>query len=155
MSLDTIAAKTGHAAGADPIPRGNSYESLSQRQLRDMRAGMPGAIARLGWPAEELLAERTRRLRRLLKVAKEQSPWHRQRLRHIDASAFTEARLAEIPPMTKRDVMAHFDQLVTDRRLTLDVAEAHLASLQGDAYLLDRYHVNASGGSIGRRSVFV
>jgi phenylacetate-coenzyme A ligase PaaK-like adenylate-forming protein len=57
--------------------------------------------------------------------------------------------------MTKNDVMAHFDRISTDPRVTLDVAEAHLAALTDDAYLYDRYHVNASGGSTGRRGVMV
>ncbi len=51
--------------------------------------------------------------------------------------------------MTKDDLMEHFDEVVTDRRLTRDVVEAHLAALSTDAYLLDEYHVCASGGSSG------
>jgi len=39
--------------------------------------------------------------------------------------------------------------------VTLDAVESHLASLKSDAYFLDRYHVNASGGSSGRRGEFV
>ena len=39
--------------------------------------------------------------------------------------------------------------------LTDDVVEAHLAALTTDAYLLDEYHVNASGGSSGRRGIFL
>jgi phenylacetate-coenzyme A ligase PaaK-like adenylate-forming protein len=51
--------------------------------------------------------------------------------------------------------MAHFDEIVTDDRLTLDVVEDHLDRLTSDAYLFDRYHACASGGSSGRRGVFV
>jgi phenylacetate-CoA ligase len=155
MALDTLTAAPGDAAAAHPNPHADSYERLCQRQLHDMRAGMPAAIARLNWSAEQLAAERTRRLRRLLQIAKDQSPWHRRRLAHIDAATFTEARLDEIPPMTKHDLVVHFDQLVTDRRLNLEMTEAHLAALRADAYLLERYHVNASGGSSGQRSVYV
>src|SRR4029450_9303050 len=57
----------------------------------------------------------------------------------------------DIPVMTKDDLMEHFDEVVTDRRRTRDVVEAHLAALSTDAYLLDEYHVCASGGSSGRR----
>ena len=57
--------------------------------------------------------------------------------------------------MTKDDLMANFDAVVTDRRLRLDVCDAHLETLTEDAYLFDRYHVIASGGSTGRRGVFV
>ena len=54
--------------------------------------------------------------------------------------------------MTKDDLMANFDEIVTDDRLRLDVVEDHLDSLTGDAYLFDRYHAVASGGSTGRRA---
>lgn len=87
--------------------------------------------------------------------AREASPWHRDRLAGVDLARLDERTLAELPAMTKADLMAHFDQVVTDPRLRLDVVEAHLAGLSGDAYLFDRYHVIASGGSSGRRGVFV
>jgi hypothetical protein len=51
--------------------------------------------------------------------------------------------------------MDHFDAVVTDPRLTRNVVEAHLDALTTDAYLLDEYHVCASGGSSGRRGIFV
>ena len=57
--------------------------------------------------------------------------------------------------MTKDDLMAHFDEIVTDRRLTRDAVEAHLDGLTTDAYLLDEFHACASGGSSGRRGAFV
>jgi phenylacetate-CoA ligase len=51
--------------------------------------------------------------------------------------------------------MANWDQVVTDRRLTLDLVEGHLAGLDSDAYLFDEFHAVASGGSTGRRGIFV
>ena len=53
--------------------------------------------------------------------------------------------------------MEHWDEIVTDRRLTLELAEAHLERVvsQGPAYLLGDYQVVTSGGSSGRRGVFV
>jgi phenylacetate-coenzyme A ligase PaaK-like adenylate-forming protein len=57
--------------------------------------------------------------------------------------------------MTKSDLMANFDAIVTDPRLERGVVERHLDGLVRDAYLLDEYHVCASGGSSGRRGVFV
>jgi phenylacetate-coenzyme A ligase PaaK-like adenylate-forming protein len=57
--------------------------------------------------------------------------------------------------MTKDDLMTHFDEIVTDSRLTLDLVETHLATAEGEAYLFGRYHAVASSGSSGRRGVFV
>jgi phenylacetate-coenzyme A ligase PaaK-like adenylate-forming protein len=57
--------------------------------------------------------------------------------------------------MTKDDLMANWDDVVTDRRLTLALVERHLAGLSSDAYLVDEVHACASGGSSGRRGVYV
>jgi phenylacetate-CoA ligase len=57
--------------------------------------------------------------------------------------------------MTKDDLMANWDAVITDRRLTLDLVEGHLAGLEADAYLFGQFHAVASGGSSGRRGIFV
>ena len=81
----------------------------------------------------------------------------RERLAGVDVDAVTGADLAAIPTMTKTDVMEHWDEIVTDRRLTLELAEAHLERVasEGPAYLLGEYQVVTTGGSSGRRGVFV
>jgi phenylacetate-CoA ligase len=74
---------------------------------------------------------------------------------HLDPARVAEADLATIPPMTKDDLMRHFNAILTVRDVSHDLAEAHHAGLIGDAYLLDHYHVVASGGSSGLRGVFL
>lgn len=115
----------------------------------------PELVGRLDWSAERLAAHRRRALRRLLHIARDRSPWHRRRLTGIDPDTFEEGDLGALPVMTKHDLMEQFDEIVTDRRLTLDRVENHLAGLAGDAYLLGRYHAIASSGTSGRRGVFV
>jgi phenylacetate-coenzyme A ligase PaaK-like adenylate-forming protein len=56
--------------------------------------------------------------------------------------------------MTKEDLMANWDEIVTDRRLTLETVERHLEGLTSDAYLFDEFHAVASGGSTGTRGVY-
>ena len=85
----------------------------------------------------------------------ERSPWHHERLAGVDVAALTADDLSGLPVMTKSDLMDNFDDIVTDRRLTLDVCERHVDALRGDTYLLDEFHVVASGGSSGQRGVFV
>ena len=132
-----------------------TYEELRQRHVADAAGLLPGLIERLDWSAERLAAHRQAELRRLVRVAKDLSPWHRKRLSDVNPDEVDESMLAELPVMTKDDLMANFDEIVTDDRLHLDVVEDHLDSLTGDAYLFDRYHAVASGGSTGRRGVFV
>src|SRR5262252_2820518 len=146
LAMAQVAADAGAAA---------DYEATRLRHLAHARAGLPEAVRRLDWSAAQLQALRTQRLQRLLGVAKAQSRWHARRLQHIDPPALTEDDLVRVPSMTKDDVMAHFDEIVTDRRLTLALTEAHVENLKADAYLLGRYHVNASSGSSGRRALVV
>jgi phenylacetate-CoA ligase len=140
-------------------PADASYESLSQRHRDDLAARLPAFLARSLWSAQRIAAERQESLRRLLAHAKRQSPWHARRLAHINPETFEESDLARLPRMTKADVMANFDEIVTDPRLTLAAAEMHLSQLEEspacNSYLLDQFHVIATSGSSGRRGVFV
>jgi phenylacetate-coenzyme A ligase PaaK-like adenylate-forming protein len=131
------------------------YQELRQRHVKTLLEIVPEHVERLRWPVERIAEARQAGLRALLQVAKERSPWHRERLRGIDPATACEADVETLPPMTKRDLMEHWDDIVTDPRLRLDVVERHLAGLTNDAYLLDEFHPVASGGSTGRRGVFV
>lgn len=131
------------------------YESRRQEHLQAMRSRVPAHLERLGWPAARLRTEREVRLRQLVRIAQERSPWHRERLGHLSPSNLGEDDLAGVPVMTKQDLMTNFDRIVTDPRLTLDLVESHLDGLKTDVYLLDRFHAVASGGSSGQRGVFV
>jgi phenylacetate-coenzyme A ligase PaaK-like adenylate-forming protein len=133
----------------------SDYEELRQQQIARMLELSPEYLARLTWPVERLRAERETRLRALVAHAKARSAWHRRRLATVDVDRLREADLRALPVMSKDDLMEHFEEIVTDPRLTRDVVEAHLAGLTTDAYLLDGYHVCASGGSSGRRGIFV
>jgi phenylacetate-CoA ligase len=133
-----------------------TYEGLRRQHVADATGMLPEMLARLDWSADRLAEHRTTELRRLLRVAKDLSPWHRKRLADVDPDEIDQHTLERLPTMTKDDLMEHFDEIVTDDRLRLDIVESHLETLAaGDAYLLDRYHACASGGSTGRRGVFV
>jgi phenylacetate-CoA ligase len=133
-----------------------TYEDLRQRHVLGAQPIARELIERMDWPADRLADHRRRALRQLARTVQAASPWHRKRLAGLDPDTLDEGVLAELPVMTKDDLMANFDEIVTDDRLRLDLVEAHLSGLDHrDAYLLDRYHACASGGSSGRRGVFV
>ncbi|MGH2557587.1 MAG: phenylacetate--CoA ligase family protein [Thermomicrobiales bacterium] len=132
-----------------------TYESRRQEHLGEMRRRVPAHLERLAWPAARLQAERDARLRDLIRIARERSSWHRERLGHLILDDFGADDLSRIPVMTKHDLMANFDQIVTDPRVTLNAIESHLVHLIADNYLFDRFHPVASGGSSGQRGVFV
>src|SRR5262245_45305658 len=129
-----------------------------ERRAEDRAAG-PGLIfelaGRLRWSEGERRAAQTAGLRRLLRSALTSSRWHAGRLAGIDPDRVELEDLVRLPTMRKDDLMEHFDEIVTDRRLTRALVEEHLRTLRDDSYLLGEYHVLASGGSSGRRGVFV
>ena len=131
-----------------------SYETIRQRHVAYWAQIMPDQVRRLHMSKQQIRAERERRLRSLLALAALRSPWHRRRLSDVDLATATEDDLARIPPMTTDDLMAHWDEIVTDPRLSLAAVDRHVAGLTSDAYLLDEFHAVASGGSTGRRGVF-
>ena len=57
--------------------------------------------------------------------------------------------------MTKSMLMDHFEDLVTDRSIRLADIEAHLATLRGNERFRNRYWVNATSGSTGKRGFFL
>jgi phenylacetate-CoA ligase len=133
-----------------------TYDEVRQRHIEDLLTRFGPHLQALQASGDELAALRQERLRGLVAHAVGHSPFHRERLRGIDPATITEADVASLPTMSKTDLMSSFDDIVTDDRLTRDVVERHLASLEaGPAYLFDEYHVVATGGSSGSRTIVV
>ncbi len=117
---------------------------------------LPGHLQRAGWSSAQLAAFQRGRLRELLARAIECSPFHAARLRDVDPARFELADLARLPVMTKAEMMANFDSALTDRRLSRDLVERHLAgSVAEPSLLLGEYVCLVSGGSSGLRGIFV
>ena len=131
------------------------YETLRQQHRADAIALAPRLIERMHWPADRLAAHRVQRLRELVRTAVARSAWHRERLADAEVPRLDLGSLRELPTMTKADLMAHFDEVVTDHRLTLRRVNAHLQTVDSNGYLFDRYTALTSGGSSGERGVFV
>jgi phenylacetate-coenzyme A ligase PaaK-like adenylate-forming protein len=113
-------------------------------------------VPRLAWSPDELRAHRRAALQATLAFAAEHSTWHSSRLARLDLSALDPDDLGALPTMAKADLMAHWDDVVTDPRLTLDAARAHLERVdrEGLSLLLDEYLVFQSGGSTGTPGIF-
>ena len=118
---------------------------------------LPGHFQRLGWSPDQVVAHQTAALRRLLRCAVAHSPFRARRIAELvgDVEAFELAHLDRLPVMTKGEMMEHYDDLTTDRRLTRVSVEAFLARVGDDPEaLFGEYVVLASGGSSGVRGVF-
>jgi phenylacetate-CoA ligase len=133
----------------------DTYAELVARQRAEVADGLFSAVRRLRWSADRLAAERERRLREMLAWAIARCPFHAERLAGIDIDHFTEADLPSLPIMTKADLMANFDRVVSDPALTLDVVNTHVDRLDEDSYLLGQYRAVATSGTTGARALFV
>jgi phenylacetate-CoA ligase len=121
-----------------------------------LRAALPDHLERRTWDAARIRAHQRDRLRALLRHAKARSPFHAERLAAVDPARFELGDLPALPTMTKAEMMAAFDQALTDPRLSRAVVEEHLGGSASEATeLLGEYVVLASGGSSGERGVFV
>ncbi len=104
------------------------------------------------WSRDKLLEQQGRRLDAMLRRAVQASTYYRGVLgRSVDAGA----PLEELPILTKSTLMEHWDRIVTDPRLRLRDAEAHLAGDSAGSLLLDEYRVCATSGTTGERAVIV
>ncbi|MGZ4201392.1 MAG: hypothetical protein ACXVRH_04975, partial [Thermoleophilaceae bacterium] len=137
------------------VPAGAGAVGVGELLGTALTERLPEHVQRLGWDGERLARHQRERLRALLAHAREQSPFHARRLAGIDPERFEPSDLERLPTMTKADMMDSFDELVTDRRLSRASVERHVESAVEPRLLLDRFVCLASGGSSGKRGVFV
>jgi putative adenylate-forming enzyme len=100
--------------------------------------------ARNTWTREQLAAHQREAREAIVRHAVERSPLYRELYAGGDA-----------PVVTKALLMERFDEWCTDRRLTFRAVDAHLGSLTRDAYLFGQYRAMATGGTTGRRGMFI
>jgi phenylacetate-CoA ligase len=63
-----------------------AYEATRQRHIEHLLPQIGEHFERVAWPAQRLRAERTARLRELVRLAVERSRWHRARLADVNLS---------------------------------------------------------------------
>lgn len=90
------------------------------------------------------------RLIRLIQYAKTNSPYYRERLAGIDHHL----RLEELPVTSKPTMMEHFNDLLTDRKITMSRIEEFTADIENVGRMIDgRYLIFKTSGSTGNPAV--
>lgn len=102
---------------------------------------------------QRLAALQGRRLARLLRAVVPRSAFYRRRIAGRDPGTVP---LAELPVVTKRELMAHFDEWVTDPKLRYDELRKFTSDRRciGEPFL-DRYLIWESSGTTGEPCIFV
>ncbi len=114
-----------------------------------LRARLEHTLNERRSPAD-IKAIQQKKFRRLVAYAKAHSPYYRDLMssRGIDPDT---CQPTDFPPMTKADMMANFDQIATDRRITASAVAAFVeASTDPADRFLDEYVVLASTGTEGK-----
>ncbi|HUO36657.1 MAG TPA: AMP-binding protein [Mycobacterium sp.] len=132
-----------------------AYDRLRGAHLHAVQAGLQDHLARLDWSREQIERYQGQRLKALLAYARDRSPFHFRRLRHLDPSSASVADLAALPVMTKQDAQDEWDAIVTAPGLDRAHAERVLAEQQWFSYTAADQQIFSSGGSSGVRGVYV
>jgi phenylacetate-coenzyme A ligase PaaK-like adenylate-forming protein len=133
----------------------SAYQRIRAAHLDAVQAALDDHVGRLDWPAEQIRRHRDRRLRSLLRYARERSAFYSERLHGIDLEAVTAADLASIPMLTKSEAQTEWDSIVTTPDLDHAAAEHILGEQTWFSYTAHDHQVFSSGGSSGVRGVYV
>lgn len=117
--------------------------------LRLLRA-TKGLRQRERWTREQLTVHQDGALRSLREHAYAHSPFYRR-----FHGGLADRPLHELPVLTKAMLMAHFDELVTDRAVHVEDVKGFLAATKGSRRFLERYWINATSGSSGSPGLFL
>ena len=93
------------------------------------------------------------RLTQLVNFARQHSPYFKQHYQDVSAN-FED--ISQLPPTTKPELMAHFDQWVTDREVTLESAQTFVADINnlGQDYL-GKYYIWTTSGTSGDPAILL
>jgi phenylacetate-coenzyme A ligase PaaK-like adenylate-forming protein len=117
------------------------------RKLRELRTNA-------SLTPEQFAAMKLARFRDLVRYVGERSPWYREVIaeRGIDVETCVPA---DFPPLTKAVLMANFDRIVTDRRLTkAAIADFLSRSRDPQDLFLNRFRIIHTSGSSGEVGYF-
>jgi len=102
------------------------------------------------WSRERLDTYRAIQLKGLREYAYAKSPYYQRLHRGLE-----DRPLQELPVVTKKDMMEHFDDFVTDRSVKLADVEAYLTNLKSDTKFMNRYWISTTSGSTGKRGIIL
>jgi phenylacetate-CoA ligase len=100
------------------------------------------------WSRERLIGYQAQQLQRLRTYAYARSPFYRRFHKGLE-----EAPLNELPVLTKQQLIENFDEIVTDRRVTLRALDEHVACRSPGTRFRHRYWICATSGTTGRHAI--
>jgi phenylacetate-coenzyme A ligase PaaK-like adenylate-forming protein len=91
-----------------------------------------------------------RRLVKLIEYARTNSPYYKELYANIDENF----KLTDLPAVTKPELMAHFDSVLTDRNITMKRIDEYTSNLDNIGKMIDdKYLIFKTSGSTGNPAV--
>lgn len=132
-----------------------SYQELSKQHQTHLRQDMKQLSSRMNWDRQKLELFQLAQLKSLLVYARQHSRFYRHHLHLLDINKINSINdLQWIKPITKSDVMNHWDDIVCTPDVTLKEARQHLSMLRHDNYLKNHYHILSTSASSGKPGIF-
>ena len=136
-----------------------NFEKTREQLIKRVHNSIPTHIKRLSWSKKELREFQTARLRNILEIANNKSPYYGKILEGIDLNSFGLNDLSKLPVLKKDNVMDNWDSIVTVEGINKKIAEEHLEKLRDgkteNPYFDNKYLFIATGGSSGKRGLFL
>lgn len=125
--------------------------------------GMRSLLKRTWWTGRQydamcmspdrLRRDQQERLRHLIDIARARSPYYREKFRSVPAGC---TDLTQFPTTTKAEMMAHFDEAVTDPAVTREGVEQFISDPRNvSRSFLGKYCVAHTSGSQGQPTLIV
>lgn len=107
---------------------------------------MAGAYINGRMPRDKVLKSSDKRMRKLVRYASENSPFYRK----LYAGIGDDFKLSDLPPVTKAQLMSSFDDVVTDRDITMAKIDEFTSDLSNIGRKINgKYLVFKTSGSTG------
>ncbi|MCP4178275.1 MAG: phenylacetate--CoA ligase family protein [bacterium] len=136
-----------------------NYKEIRENIYSNIKAEIPDSAARLDWPRYKILKHQATELGKLIKHAKLNSSWYREKYRDINPEDVNLNNINQLPVLTKKEVMDNWDDIVCDKTITRKIAEEHQRKCRdgiiSNPYYKDHYLFYSTGGSSGSRGLFV
>ena len=99
---------------------------------------------------DKIFKVQKKRLKSLVKMAREKSPFYRD----LYAQVGDPFSLTDLPPVSKPELMAHFDDVLTDRSITMDRIDSFTQDLDHIGRMIDnKYLIFKTSGSTGNPAI--
>ena len=102
------------------------------------------------WSEEKIMSVQSKRFLALVKYAREKSPFYQK----LYADIREDFSLTDLPPVSKPELMANFDNVLTDRNITMARIDEFTQDLDNIGRMIDdKYLIFKTSGSTGNPAV--